>query len=83
MSTETLYTCSAVENLIDRYLAQGGEVATIQESTLGYGLTILYGENLKTTIVTEVYINEWQSAHKIRMYNKMPKKYAAMLESVV
>lgn len=82
MKTESLYTCEAVENLIHRYIEQGGEVATIQEGILGYGLTILFGDNLKTAVITEIAINCWTSAHKIRLYNKMPKKYAAMLETV-
>lgn len=82
MNTESLYTCKAVEDLINRYINAGGKIATIQEGTLGYGLTVCYGDNLKTAVITEVPLNCWESAHKIRMYNKMPQKYATMLESI-
>lgn len=75
-----LYGCEAVQNLIDRYFDRGGEMYEIQEGVLGYGELILYGEGLKTTIVKEVYLNEWSSGHTIRMYNKMPKKYEMVLE---
>lgn len=30
----------------------------------------------KTAVVTEVYLNEWSSAHKVRFYNECPAKYA-------
>lgn len=76
----SLYSCSAVENLISRYVAKGGEYAEVVPGTLGYGTTILYGDGLKTIIVQETYINAWSSGHKIRMYNKCPAKYAKMLE---
>ena len=79
---ETLYTCSAVENLIKRYSEQGGTMTTIHEGTLGYGLTILHGDGLKTAIITEKPLNEWSSAHTIRMYNKMPAKYQKMLDDL-
>lgn len=82
VKVESLYTCSAVENLISRYVENGGEIVTVQEGVLGYGLTICYGDGLKTAIITEVCLNEWSSAHKIRLYNKMPKKYELMLEQV-
>lgn len=75
-----LYTCEAVENLVQRYADKGGEVTEIEEGCLGYGFLILHGEGLKTAVVKEVYLNEWSSAHTIRMYNKCPKKYAKMIE---
>lgn len=77
---QQLYTCTAVQNLINNYLEKGGEVITLEEGCLGYGLTILQGEGLKTTVITEVYLNEWSSAHKIRMYNECPKKYKKMID---
>jgi len=80
--TQSLYNCDAVENLINRYVERGGTMTTIREGTLGYGLTILHGDGLKTAIVTEKPINSWSSAHTIRMYNKMPAKYQKMLDAV-
>lgn len=74
-----LYTCGAVEKLSDEYRRKGGEVVEIIPGCLGYGLTIMFGQGLKTTVVKEVYINAWSSGHKVRMYRKMPEKYRKML----
>ena len=76
---QKLYDCDYIAHLIAKYHDKGGEVITIEEGTLGYGFMIMFGEGLKTTIVKEVYINEWSSGHTIRMYNKMPKKYEQMI----
>lgn len=76
----TLYSCSACENVINQYIENGGEVIELEEGTLGYGLTICFGEGLKTCIITEKYLNEWSSAHTIRFYNNMPKKYERMID---
>ena len=75
-----LYTYEAVTKIIDKYISKNGEVTEIEEGVLGYGLLMLHGEGLKTTIIKEVPLNSWSSAHTIRMYNKCPKKYAEMLE---
>lgn len=76
-----IYTCSAVEQLINEYLKyDGAEIITVEEGSLGYGFMIMTAPKCKTTIVHEVYVNEWTSAHKIRMYNKMPNKYARIIE---
>lgn len=75
-----LYSCTAVEKLIDAYVEKGGEVTEVEEGCLGYGLMILHGEGLKTTVVKEVYVNPWQSAHTIRKYNKCPEKFKLLLE---
>lgn len=77
-----LYRLEAVENLIQRYFEHGGSMEELKPGSLGYGLTILYSpaENLKTFVIREVYLNEWSSGHTVRGYNRMPKKYRAMLE---
>lgn len=75
-----LYSCSAVQDLISHYIDAGGDVLEIEPGTLGYGLTICVGENLKTFIIQETYINEWSSGHKIRGYNETPKKYQQMID---
>ena len=74
-----LYTCSAIKDLMDKYIAKGGKMVEIKPGCLGYGLTILYGDGLKTAVIQEVPLNEWSSAHKLRMYNKMPEKYKEMI----
>jgi len=67
------YSSTQVGNLIDKYIDKGGEVITIEEGCLGYGITVCLGENLKTAIIQEFYLNEWNSSHKVRFYNKIPK----------
>lgn len=78
----SLYTLEAVEQTIDKWIAAGGQIDTVEEGTLGYGLTICHGEGLRTAVITEVPLNCWSSAHKIRIYNKMPKKYRQMLDDM-
>lgn len=78
----TLYALSAVEQTIDTWIEAGGQVDTVKEGSLGWGVTICHGEGLKTAIITEVPLNEWSSAHTIRVYKKMPKKYRQMLEDM-
>jgi hypothetical protein len=74
------YTLSAVEDLINRYVERGGEVAIeIITGSLGYGTTICFGDGLKTAVIQERFQNEWSSTHTITMYNKLPKKYQLML----
>ena len=79
------YTCDAIRNLIENYVAKGGEVFTLEEGSLGYGLTLLYDfkNKLKTIVIKEVYLNEWSSGHTVRMYNKCPKKYKMLLEMII
>lgn len=48
----------------------------VEAGGVGYGLTVLKGENLKTAVIREHYQNEWSSTHTIRMYNECPKKFA-------
>jgi hypothetical protein len=75
------YTLSAVEDLINRYVERGGEVAIeIVEGSLGYGTTICFGDGLKTAVIQEHFETAWSSIHTITMYKKMPKKYQLMLD---
>ncbi len=71
-----LYTIDACEKLIAHYTDLGGEVRTIQEGTLGLGTVVCTAEGKKAAIITERYVNEWSSGHAIRLFNKLPKKYA-------
>lgn len=75
-----LYALSACESLIQQYLENGGDVTTLQEGVLGLGLVLCHGDGLKTAVITEIPLNCWESAHSIRMYNTMPKKYEKMLD---
>ncbi len=74
-----LYSCTAIEGLAQKYYEKGGEVVEIIPGTLGFGLTVMHGEGLKTAVVTEIPITTQSSGHKVRLYNKMPDKYKKML----
>ena len=52
------YSLDAIDRLIARYEENGGQVRTITEGVLGWGTTILYGDNLKTAGIQERYQNE-------------------------
>ena len=70
------YSTSQVRRLIEQYeTCKGFELRTIKEGILGYGQIVLEATGKKTSVITEVFINSWSSDHKIRMYNKCPKKY--------
>ena len=73
------YTLKAVDGLISSYLDKGGEIHQLEEGVLGHGLLMLTGESLKTAIIKEVFLNSWSSAHTVRFYNEIPKKYANMM----
>ena len=79
-----MYTLTACQDLIDRYVNKyGGECTELEEGVLGYGTLILHNaKGKKTIVIKEVYINAWSSGHSIRMYNKMPKKLEKMLDKV-
>lgn len=78
----TMYTLSACEDVMNKYYETGGEVITLEEGVLGLGLVVCFGDGLKTCIIQERYLNEWSSGHTIRFYNKMPKKYATMIDNL-
>ncbi len=68
-------TCA--ENLIEKYEKKGGWVEyPIEDSVLlGFGMAICGGEGLKFAVIQEKYLNSWNSAYTIQMFNKLPKKY--------
>lgn len=79
----SLYDSNQVENLINQYLSAGGEMIQIEEGVLGHGFIILYDDGtnkLLQIVIKETYLNEWSSAHKIRRYKILPKKYLKLLE---
>ena len=81
-----LYTSTTVQNLVSQYVADergDGEFFQIEEGGLGWGFCILYDgtERLKAYVIEEVYLNMWQSGHKVRAYNKIPKKYKELIDN--
>lgn len=77
----SLYSYKQVDALIEKYANKGGETLQLDEGVLGSGNWLLfdYSGRLKFIVIKEVYLNEWSSAHTIRKYNKMPKKYEKIL----
>lgn len=78
-----LYTNDAVEKLIAKYdTTTGGDynIYTITGSLLDNYIIVASG--YKTAIIKEVYVNCWTSAYKITMYNKIPAKYAKVIEAL-
>lgn len=75
------YTSTAVEQFLHRYSEyEGAQLVQTEEGVLGWGNWICTAPSKKTAIITEVFQNEWSSLHKIRMYNKTPKKYLKQIE---
>jgi len=76
--TYTLKTC---QELIETYINEfKGSLFQLEEGSLGLGKLILYnGNGRKSIIIEEVFLNHWSSAHKIRMYNELPKKYKTLV----
>ena len=70
-----LYRLKEIDKLIEHYEQNGGECTEIKEGVLGYGVTVLTAEGLKTAVISERYLNECSSGHSVRLYNKTPKKY--------
>jgi hypothetical protein len=80
----TNYPLSNCQSLIESYVNQyGGQVTTLEEGCLGLGLTILHdAPGMKSYVITEYFINSCTSGHKVRGYNKLPKKYKNALELI-
>ena len=73
-----LYT--GILELEQKYLELGGESITVKEGCLGWGVTVFVASGYKSAVVTEVPLNCWSSAHKVRFYNRLPKKYAEAIK---
>ena len=80
-ANEKLYTSSAIQELADYYVENGGEVYELVEGTLGWGTTVMVRDGWTSIVVKEVYINEWSSGHTVRRYRILPKKYQTMIEA--
>jgi len=70
-----LFSSSEISKLINQYLNLGGYITEIEEGSLGHGNLIISAPGYKHVVVKEIYLNEWSSAHTVRFYNKLPKKY--------
>lgn len=71
------------ESLITNAAINGCDVTTIEEGCLGLGKVVIDGgEEYKSYVITEVFLNEWSSDHKVRRYNKLPKKYRKIINQI-
>lgn len=75
-----LYSYTAADAIIDRYINRGGEVYTLPGSLVDNH--IITAPGFKSYIIKEVYLNCYSSAVSIRRYNKLPAKYAAVIEAI-
>lgn len=75
-----LYTISAIQTLFDFYTEHGGEVIQVDGGGVGLGTVICIADGLKSAVIQEVYLNEWNSGHTVTLYKTLPKKYIKMLE---
>ena len=69
-----------ISELEKKYIDLGGESITVKEGCLGYGISVFTAEGYKSAVITEVPLNCWSSAHKVRFYNRLPKKYAEAIK---
>jgi hypothetical protein len=78
------YSLSSCQSLIDRYVNEyNGQATIIEEGVLGLGKVILHdAPGMKSYVITEYFITSWTSGHKVRGYNKLPKKYESALELI-
>jgi hypothetical protein len=54
---------------------------TIQDGSLGLGTVFLFNaKNKKSYLTKEVYLNAWSSGQTLRSFNKIPKKYQALID---
>lgn len=83
MRVQTLYTTSSVSQFIERYVETGGWMHQMEEGILGHGKVILFSHPVwKSVVITEVAVDAWNSAHKIRHYHTLPNKYQKLIEEL-
>ena len=78
------YSWRDVDNLVKRYTDEGGQVIQLSEGVLQSGNWVLYDPKgrLYAFIIKEIYVNCWTSAQTIRRYNKLPKKYERIVNTI-
>ena len=79
----TYYDFKYVDNIINEYIQKGGMAKQLSEGVLGSGDWLLYDNRgkLKFIVIKEIALNEWSSAHTIRMFCKVPKKYKTIINN--
>ena len=86
MYTKKIDNLKTIYNLINKYYNAGGDVITLAEGCLGFGIMAFVnnGLNLKEFILEEYYINPWSSGHRLKVYPRggLPKKYLKMIDKI-
>lgn len=84
MAHNGVYSLSVVDDLMQRCADLGYEFVEVEEGSLGHGHMILLAPNddYMNVEITEVYLNEWSSGHKIRKFNKISKRIQKLIEEV-
>lgn len=85
MYTKEIENYGQIYNLIQKYQNAGGDVITLVEGCLGFGVVAFVnnGLKLKEFILEEYYINAWSSGHRLKVYpHGLPKKYLKMIDKV-
>jgi hypothetical protein len=77
-----MYNYQQIDKLINRYSEiENSEVIQLCEGVLGSGNWILTAPGKKTAVITEIYVNAWQSTHIVKTFNRTPKKYLKIIEN--
>lgn len=77
-----MYNYKEIDKFIERYSSfENSIVIQIRESILGSGDWICTAPNKKTAIIKEIFVNEWNSTHTLKLYNKTPKKYINLINN--
>jgi len=75
------YTQTTIDGLFKEYATHEGFIAWTIPGSLVDGY-ILTANGCKTTIIKEIYLNEWSSGYALRMYKKIPRKYEKIIEMI-
>lgn len=72
---KNLYTLSSIDKLIHDCMEIGYAIETCREGVLGYGKVVLIAPDERhwNFVITEVYLNEWSSAHSVRKCRTISK----------
>ena len=77
-----MYNYKEIDKFIERYSSfENSTVIQIREGILGSGDWICTAPNKKTAIIKEIFLNEWNSTHTLKLYNKTPKKYINLINN--
>lgn len=77
----SIYNQKAIDNIFKQYEKHENFIAWTIPGALVDGY-ILTADGCKTTIIKEVYLNEWSSAYSVRMYNRIPAKYQKIIDMI-